>query len=132
MKVYIATSGEYSDYRIAHVFASREDAEAYRGAERVEEHEVREGPIEMRTWHRLTWNTKIPDRSGGDFSLANPHEMGDLKDFGGDPRHVEHQWHGPPEITAPVLYVEGWDLRRVRKVYSEQRAQYLARQEGVS
>lgn len=28
MKVYIATSGEYSDYGIAHVFAREEDARA--------------------------------------------------------------------------------------------------------
>jgi hypothetical protein len=29
------------------------------------------------------------------------------------------------------LRVDGWDPGRVRKMYSEQRAQYLARQEGI-
>ena len=33
---------------------------------------------------------------------------------------------------GPVLNVQGWDLDRCCKVYSEQRAQFLARQEGVS
>lgn len=30
MKVYLATAGEYSDYRVKHAFARREDAESYR------------------------------------------------------------------------------------------------------
>ena len=29
MKIYLAMSGEYSDYRVRHAFARREDAEAY-------------------------------------------------------------------------------------------------------
>ncbi|HET9968511.1 MAG TPA: hypothetical protein VFQ68_09760 [Streptosporangiaceae bacterium] len=128
MKVYVATSGEYSDYRIAHVFARREDADAYQGADRTEEYEVREGPVEMRPWHTLTWATEIPDREATSMALANPFEQSWPKDFDGDERNVSHAWFGPPHRTGPVLQVEGWDLARVRKVYSEQRAQHLAGQ----
>ena len=132
MKVYLATSGEYSDYQIVHVFARREDAEAYQGAERVEEFEVRDGPVEMRTWNTLMWHAERPDREAANFAAANPSEYSSLKDFDGRPQNVTHAWYGPPARTGPVLHVEGWDLGRIRKVYSEQRAQFLARQEGVS
>jgi hypothetical protein len=132
MIVYLATSGEYSDYQIAHVFARQEDAEAYQGADRVEEYEVRDGPVEMRAWHLLLWSPDRGDREADSLAMANPHEGSSLKDFDGKPRNVTHAWYGPPQRTGPVLYVEGWDLDRVRKVYSEQRAQYLARKEGVS
>ncbi len=132
MKVYLATSGEYSDYQIAHVFARKEDAEAYQGATRVEEFEVRDGPVEMRPWHTLIWSPDIGNREGDGLALANPHESSWPKDFDGKPRNVTHAWYGPPQRTGPILYVEGWDLDRARKVYSEQRAQFLAREEGVS
>ena len=128
MKVYVATSGEYSDYRIAHVFARREDADAYQGADQTEEYEVRDGPVEMRPKHGLIWSPGIPDREATSLALANPHESSWPEDFDGDERNVSHTWLGPPQRTDPVLQVRGWDLQRVRKVYSEQRAQHLAGQ----
>jgi hypothetical protein len=132
MKVYLATEGEYSDYRVLHAFARREDAEAYEGADRVEEFDLREGPVEMRPWHTLTWNPGIGDRERTSSALENPFVQSWPQDFDGDERNVSHAWHGPPQLTGPVLHIQGWDLDRIRKVYSEQRAQYLARQQGVS
>jgi hypothetical protein len=128
VKVYVATSGEYSDYQVVHVFARQEDADAYQGADHVEEYEVRDGPVEMRAWHTLIWSPDIGDREATSLALANPHESSSPKDFDGKPRNVTHAWYGPPQRTGPILYVEGWDLQRVRKVYSEQRAQHLAGQ----
>jgi hypothetical protein len=127
MIVYLATSGEYSDYRVQHVFAKRGDAEAYALGDDVKELEVRDGPVEVRTWHMLMWHAERPDREADNLATANPAQFSSLKDFDGDPRNVTHAWYGPPERTGPVLHVEGWDLRRIRKVYSEQRAQFLAR-----
>lgn len=132
MKVYLATAGEYSDYRVLHAFARREDAEAYEGGEYVEEYELLDGPIERRTWHMFWWNPELPDQERDGQRMGNPWEFTDRRDFGGDARHVEHRWEGPPQRTGPVLHIQGWDLDRIRKVYSEQRAQYLARQQGVS
>lgn len=131
MKVWLATSGEYSDYRIEHVFARQEDAEAYEGADRVEEYEVREGPVEMRPRHTLMWRAHRPDGEGDSLQLANPFESTWPQDFDGRPEYAAHHWDGPPQRTGPVLTVEGWDLQRVRKVYSEQRAQYLASNQSV-
>ena len=132
MKVYLATSGEYSDYRIEHVFAREEDADAYQGADRTEEREVREGPVEMRYRHYLMWTPELGDRDGDSLRLANPYESHGMEDYDGRPDRAVHRWDMPPVATSPVLRVEGWDLQRVRKVYSEQRAQYLARVASIS
>ena len=132
MKIYLATAGEYSDYRVCHAFARREDAESYKLGDDVKEMEVHDGPVEVRAWHTLIWTPARGDREAEWPATANPSKFSSLKDFDGDPRNVVHAWYGPPQRTGDVLHVEGWDLARVRKVYSEQRAQFLARKEGVS
>jgi len=129
--VYLATAGEYSDYRVCHVFARREDAEAYAGSDDVKEMELQEGPVEMRIWYRLWWWPDRPDQEKGDgLRSSNPVIYGDeRRDFDGDPRHAEHSWD---HSLRNVLSVEGWNRDQVLKVYSEQRAQYIAAKEGVS
>lgn len=134
MKVYVATSGEYSGRFNAYVFTKREDAEAYAGPDNVEEHELREGPVERRPRHVLTWNPALPDRDAdpGLRELVNPHEWERLEDFDGRAQNVTYAWIPPSHFVPAVsdlLQVEGWDLERVRKVYTEQRAQYQARRE---
>lgn len=127
MKVYLATAGEYSDFRVCHAFARREDAESYKLGDEVMELEVRDGPVEVRYWYDLDWRADRPnERSGTAYTLANPYMDSELRDFDGNERHVQHTWSGSS------LNVQGWDKALVRKVYSEQRAQYLARKEGIS
>lgn len=121
--VYLAMAGEYSDFRVCHAFARREDAEAYKLGDGVLELEVRDRPVEVRTWYTLTWRSN---------SKAKPQTYTEYRDFDGNERHAEHAWYGPPERTADILNVGGWDLALVKKVYSEQRAQYLARKEGIA
>ncbi|KAB8186895.1 hypothetical protein FH608_046240 [Nonomuraea phyllanthi] len=138
MKVYLATSGAYSDYEIDHVFARREDAEAYELADRVEEFELHEGPVETRVWYSLTW---WPDEPDGDhevpmsghghrpdymLTLTNPRPIeGRRRDFDARPNHVEHRWMGGYAKGKASLTVEGWDAERVLKVYGERRAEWL-------
>ena len=55
MKVYLATAGEYSDYRVRHAFTREEDAEAYPLGDDVLELEVHDGPVEVRTGTCWTW-----------------------------------------------------------------------------
>lgn len=127
--VYLATAGEYSSFRVLHVFAREEDAKSYKLGDDVYEFEVRSGPVEVRTWYKLTWRG---DR-GPDWKPRI--EADELRDFDGNEKHVEHRWSRAhmQEIKGNAhLTVEGWDLALVKKVYSEQRAQYLARQEGIS
>jgi hypothetical protein len=139
VKVYLATSGSYSDYTIHHVFARREDAEAYELAENVEEFELREGPVETRPWHELTWWPDEPDgvhevpMSGVGHTkpymlrLTNPRQMKSIRrDFDGRPNFVAHVWHsGRGTNGKSSLIVEGWDPERVFKVYGELRAEWL-------
>lgn len=125
-KVYLATSGEYSDYTVQHAFARREDAESYALGDDVMELEVHDGPVEVRAWHRITWNATLPDHPGSTTHNGNPHAESDRRDFDGRPRRAEHAWITSDRF-GPRLVVQGWDLERVRKVYSEQRAQHLAR-----
>jgi hypothetical protein len=131
VKVYLATAGDCSDFRVLHAFARREDAESYKLGDEVMELEVREGPVEVRYWHELRWEPRLGDRGANWPETANPHTDSEYRDFDGQPRHAEHRW---VEITPgrTMLKVGGWDLALVKKVYSEQRAQYLARKEGIS
>lgn len=127
MKVYLATAGEYSDYRVVQAFARREDAEAYVLADDVEEFEVADGPIEVRSWHCLRWDPATPDAPATRRHAANPAEWDYRRDFDGRPKWTEHSWNSSQHGT--FLNVQGWDLERVRKVYSEQRAQHIARKD---
>lgn len=124
--VYLATAGEYSDYRVCHAFARREDAESYKLGGEVLELEIHDGPVEVRYWYDLDWDSRVQDRNSSPTRYGNPHVEPELRDFDGNERHVQHTWSGA------WLNVQGWDLALVKKVYGEQRAQYLARQEGVS
>lgn len=129
-KVYLATSGEYSDYRVLHVFTREEDAREYKLGEDVEERELHDGPVEVRVWHSLDWRSWTPEKQGSAYVVGNPDEEHELRDFDGREGHCEHHWERFPDRKA-LLTVSGWDLDRVRKVYSEQRAKYLAEKAGL-
>jgi hypothetical protein len=136
-KVYLATAGEYSSFRILHAFAREEDAESYKLGGDVLEFEVHEGPVEVRTWYSLKWRGDRGEFMGTEPRGArNPYVYaGEQRDFNGNEKHVQHSWGRAylQECDGNAhLTVEGWDLALVKKVYSEQRAQYLARQEGIS
>lgn len=127
MKVYVVTSGEYSDYRIHHIFLERKHAEAYEGGDEVIEWDVLEHPIEQRTWHEIIWSPKIPDRDGDSLAMSNPHTSEWPRDYGGEPGYPNHHWTSRGQEI--VLCVQGWDPDRVYAVYLEQRSQYEAQQE---
>jgi hypothetical protein len=128
MKVYLATSGEYSDFRVQQVFARREDAEAYDLSDDVQEFELCEGPVETRIEYRLYWDPRIGDREATAMAQANPFVATERVDFDGQPDRVEHQWNHHARHGSNLV-IKGWDLDRIHKVYSEQRAQFIARQD---
>ena len=133
--VYLATAGAYSDFRVLNAFACREDAESYKLGEEVMEMEVREGPVEVRRWYTLRWRPERPDAKESHLTAGNPWWDGhELRDFDGDEKHAEHHWIDQSNIHVAQahLTVGGWDLSLVKKVYNEQRAQYLARKEGIA
>lgn len=132
MKVYLATSGEYSDYTVRKVFLREEDADAYDLADSTTEFEVHEGPVDVRSWHTLTWRTELADATDRQIAAydQNPATCSSMRDFDGNERNCSHSWStawdSATRTRVPILYVQGWDLDRVRKVYSEQRAQFIA------
>jgi hypothetical protein len=131
MKIYLATAGEYSDFRVCHAFTKREDAEAYALGDDVMEMELSDSPVEVRTWHTLWWDSARPDQT--DLrGYSNPYESSYPRDFDGDPRHAEHRWNKDHNGVRTTLIAGGWDRDQVRKVYSEQRAQHLAKAQGIS
>jgi hypothetical protein len=130
MKVYAAVAGEYSDYRVCHIFAREDDARTYRLGDAVEEYELLEGPVDVRYWHQLSWHSEVADvpHSPELLSLArtaNPYEWSEMADFDAG-RKLGHNWVHDPNRS--YLSVFGWDVQAVRKVYGEQRGQYEARQ----
>ena len=83
-------------------------------------------------WHDLDWRADLPaEREIEGFGkVPNPYldPEPEMRDFDGNEKHVQHTW----SVSGTYLNVQGWDKQLVLKVYSEQRAQYVARQEGVS
>jgi hypothetical protein len=139
VKVYLATSGEYSDYCVRKVFLREEDADAYPLADCTEEFELHEGPVDVRSWITLTWRPERADATERQLAAAdqNPAVTGEPRDFDGNERNCSHSWgtawHSASRTRVPILDVQGWDLDRVRKVYSEQRAQFIANRDmGVT
>lgn len=120
MKVYVATSGSYSDYRIEAVFAREEDARDFELGEHFEEYEVHEGPLEVRDWWTLRWFPRA-DSSRDPIPYSSP------RAFDGHPNYACHEWN--KDAGHPMLVVSGWDRDRVMKVFSEQRAQWIARKD---
>ncbi|MER7213192.1 hypothetical protein ABT340_39530 [Streptosporangium sp. NPDC000239] len=130
MKVYLASRGSYSTYRVVGVFARKEDAEAYELGEDVEEYDVHEGPQEVRAWLKLIWYPDHPDKDTweGDGPY-NPYEdmRPERRDYDGHPNRVEHRWaRGWGERGSGHLEVCGWEIERIRKVFGELRAQWLS------
>lgn len=141
MKVYIATSGSYSDYRIDNVFLNEADAKAYTDAQihgrswadaSYDEWDVHEGPVERRTKYSLMWWPHLPDKESSSTALPNPYTRDYTEDWSPVVTQLKHYWDHIDVHDFDVLHVEGWDKQAVLKVYSEQRATYLARKEGIT
>jgi hypothetical protein len=124
-KIYLATAGEYSGYHVVRAFTREEDARSYALADDVEEYELSDGPIEVRTRWTLTWRPHLPDQKNDGNRVSNPYESHSRRDFDGRAGHAQHQWT-KSHRGEDTLLIGGWDLQRIRKVYSEQRAQYIA------
>jgi hypothetical protein len=144
-QVWLVSSGEYSDYSVDRLFATKELADEYvsargwrdleeYGALQVEEEskplitEVSEpvlwlqvrGSVGWVTWKSPSWNT-------GEDPTEEQHAWFPGIDEGPGPKACEARqtvWeYEHPNVS---LWVEGYDIERVRKVYSERRAQILA------
>ena len=108
--IYLATSGEYDDYWIVAAFTRREDAEAFELSDNVDEVELHDGPLEVRTWYQLRWYQNRPPEEASPGRAPNPYPQEyDRRAWDGDPGRVE--------VFSPVpsqIEVQGWDMALVR------------------
>jgi hypothetical protein len=134
--VYIVTSGSYSDYTIEHVFATEELAQDYcdkLGGDNpgIEAYEVKTNPVERRVLYRLNWYTWLEDRPGDGLACPNPYIYSSVTDYEPGPHFSVTSWatdsHG-----RDLLSVEAWAEERLMKIYGDEKAQYLARKEGIA
>ena len=149
MKIYVVTSGEYSSYSYGPVFMHEEHAKAYvdskgsRGGWNnydYEEEELIEVPVTQRTrWH-LRWPSKMPVFESADGHLSTlvryeepePHIYSSVEDDLNELKVSVEWWHEMAFDGRDVLSIQGPSEEAVLKVFSEQRAIYLARKEGIS
>jgi hypothetical protein len=109
--IYLATSGEYDDYRVEAAFTRREDAEAFELGDSVEEIELRDGPAEVRTWHQLRWYQGTPLREGIP-GHRNPNPMASDRErriWDGNPDRLEVSYPAPGQVD-----IQGWDPALIR------------------
>ncbi|MEU7863450.1 hypothetical protein [Nonomuraea sp. NPDC049141] len=118
-KVYVATSGCYSDYSVEAVFLHKEDAEAYSLADDVLEMILQEGPADVRPNYLATWTKHNGD---SDWSYDQLYDGDD----------TVKATSGKTYLGDPWVRVTGWDKERVLKVLGERKAELLAEMAGVA
>jgi hypothetical protein len=143
VKIYLATSGSYSAYEVHQAFKNEEDAKAYIDGMyegQVEEYELWDGPVKKRKHWYLVWTSKEVDRSadgrtGAVRSIESEANVWstDDDDIGG-PVKIKVAWFVQAYYDGPIdrLEIAGPSEEAVLKVFSEQRAQYLAQKEGIA
>ncbi|MFC4114137.1 DUF7296 family protein [Nonomuraea zeae] len=118
VKVYVATSGSYSDYTVEAVFRNKEDAQAYKLADDWLEFVLMDGPADVRPHYLATWNQRSGEWSSSHDSLYDGNDDVSVTD-------------GSDYLNNPWIRVTGWDRERVFKVLGERKAELLAKTAGI-
>ena len=124
MKVYIVTSGEYSDYRINAVFSTKEKAEDYLAAEpsnvetpEIEEYEMDMPPSEW--WTTIVYMLRDGTVKNHQTSLKRKDEEAGFLFLKSVPIYY-------PAIVELAWVVVTKDVDRAIKVVNEKRTQIIA------
>lgn len=119
MLVYVATEGSYSDYGIVGVFVNQADAEACPLADDWYAEELREGPMDVRSYHWVSWEIPKPGYIRELFTYSTNREYDGID---------------KPDVTkgAYGINARGWDKEQAIKIVSDYRAQFLAKREGIA
>lgn len=129
--IWVLSEGSYSDYSVVGVMPDQETAE--RVAEQLPYHQAEEIPIlddvEVVDFYRLTFQC---DENGENHS-ENEQSYKVLR-WGSKPIRVSYNFQ--PAFRTPeskhyrppygYLVIEGYDIERMRKVYSEKKARIIA------
>jgi hypothetical protein len=117
MRVHLAIHESSEGCSVLRVFARQEDADGYKLADRVEAIDVDEGPVDVQMFHELRWDLR---------KEREPSVRSYWLERASRPDATRHVLAPPLGDPTGWLYVDGWDLDDVRRVYEEQRALYLA------
>jgi len=115
-KVYIVTSGEYSDYQIQAVFSTEEKAQEWIGNNKDEEIEEYELDKADERYHYI----EVGMRKDGTLALAPEVHWGQKL------RPSYHTELSPRRGELLFWYVQTQDMERAVKVINEKRVQILA------
>lgn len=114
-------------YKVVRAFANREDADAYGLADDILDMDVDEAPVDVCTWHTISW---MPDQDEWSREEAvpdvglheNPRRYEHRREFDNTPANfVIHSW-----TRYRALDVEGWDKALVETTYQALRTAHLA------
>jgi hypothetical protein len=105
VKVYLATAGQPGDYdyKVVGIFARREDADAFRLAERVEEWDVDEAPVPLRIRHTIAWDAEL--KHAPTWTSDTVPARGSV-----------------PEVEETGTSFACWDREQAREVFDRQQA----------
>jgi hypothetical protein len=117
-KVYVATSGSYSDYTVEGVFRNKEDAEAYALADDLLEFVLMDGPADVRPYYMATWNERSGDWTNSFDQLYDGNDEVVVQD-------------GTDYLSNPWIRVTGWDKERVLKALGDRKAALVAEKAGI-
>jgi hypothetical protein len=124
MKVYMVTRGDYSDYGVVGLFASRELAQGYivtRQADYtpfndIEEWEVHSEPVSQVVVYSGRWSAKMPAIDFWHYTVD-----------AGQCQEGTHQF-----LDGTGIQVQTFDKEKTTKIVADFRAQYLATEAGIS
>ncbi|MET8382529.1 hypothetical protein ABZV14_05940 [Streptosporangium canum] len=118
MNIYIATSGEYSDYTIEGAFLREEDARSLSLADDYIEVELSEGPADVRAYYSASWKESY---DGESISASD-------RIYDGDDKMKVYVGRS---IYSSYISVSGWDKERVLKVLGDEKAKFLAEKNNI-
>lgn len=130
--VYAVTYGEYSDWGVGPLFPTRELAEAYGRADRVEEFDLWDAVPHKLPWTQISYfDPPLPSQDGDSKpSVSRWMKDGDDADAARwpsiGPTVREHEHKTVSGVVRYSLTVEGPDGAAVRKLFNERRAEHEA------
>lgn len=134
--IYLLTSGSYSDYSVEAVFTDK--AEAERVAEVLnqssyESYGVEDFPlVSERMEHVLQLQLNFTDTAAYGWSRPPVERYMEAERIRRIFPWQEESCDFRSHTSAFGFVVEGTDIERVRKVYSERRAEWIAKAEGIA
>lgn len=123
-KVYISTSGAYSDYSVEAAYLNEEDAKNCPKGDDYLELVLNDGPMDLRTRYHASWDTRFQ-------ATQKIHVITDDEEYDGN-EEVTLSSYKNPVMNHVRFAASSWDREKAVKLVSDARAQYLAKKAGIA